>query len=231
VFPPAYIFVAYADTDANEIGTVYQSCNWIYCGKTSGTTMYRDATGKLRDSKLIHSATRSRRGRSARPDDVPALVGVRDPHERQTDVFQHVLEVVHDRSHVLVMVRVPVAEHPGDGVDDQQLDLRVVLYQELDYVDVLAQVDAALVHPVELLVEDLEAARIQEFDVLHPCARSQEARSHGVLDGILARVQQHLLRPVLVLAVGEVGTAGYAGSQLSISHFKYLVHFKVEDVD
>jgi hypothetical protein len=36
---------------------------------------------------------------------------------------------------------------------------------------------------------------------------------------------------VLVLAVGEVGTAGYAGSQLSISHFKYLVHFKVEDVD
>jgi hypothetical protein len=31
--------------------------------------MYRDATGKLRDSKLIHSATRSRRGRSARPDE------------------------------------------------------------------------------------------------------------------------------------------------------------------
>jgi hypothetical protein len=61
--------VAYADTDAGEIGTVYQSLNWAYCGKTSGTTMYRDATGKLRDSKLIHSATRSRRGRSARPDE------------------------------------------------------------------------------------------------------------------------------------------------------------------
>jgi hypothetical protein len=69
VFPPSFIFVAYADTDANEIGTVYQSLNWAYTGKTSGTTMYRDATGKLRDSKLIHSATRSRRGRSARPDE------------------------------------------------------------------------------------------------------------------------------------------------------------------
>jgi hypothetical protein len=69
-FPPAYIFVAYADGDApGEIGTVYQACNWLYCGKTSGTTMYRDVTGKLRDSKLIHSATRSRRGRSARPDE------------------------------------------------------------------------------------------------------------------------------------------------------------------
>ena len=66
---PAYIFVAYSDVDAGEIGTVYQACNWLYCGKTSGTTMYRDVTGKLRDSKLIHSATRSRRGRSARPDE------------------------------------------------------------------------------------------------------------------------------------------------------------------
>jgi hypothetical protein len=69
VFPPAYIFVAYSDTDAGEIGTVYQSLNWAYTGKASGTTMYRDSTGKLRDSKLIHSATRSRRGRSARPDE------------------------------------------------------------------------------------------------------------------------------------------------------------------
>jgi len=69
VFLPAYIFVSYSDSDAGEIGTVFQACNWLYCGKTSGTTMYRDATGKLRDSKLIHSATRSRRGRSARPDE------------------------------------------------------------------------------------------------------------------------------------------------------------------
>jgi hypothetical protein len=78
VFPPAYIFVAYSDTDAGEIGTVYQSLNWAYTGKTSGTTMYRDVTGKLRDSKLIHSATRSRRGRSARPDETGRRFFVRD---------------------------------------------------------------------------------------------------------------------------------------------------------
>lgn len=78
VFPPAYIFVAYSDTDAGEIGTVYQSLNWAYTGKTSGTTMYRDATGKVRDSKLIHSATRSRRGRSARPDETGRRFFVRD---------------------------------------------------------------------------------------------------------------------------------------------------------
>jgi len=78
VFPPSFIFVAYADTDANEIGTVYQSCNWAYTGKTSGTTMYRDVTGKLRDSKLIHSATRSRKGRSARPDETGRRFFIRD---------------------------------------------------------------------------------------------------------------------------------------------------------
>jgi len=78
-FPPAYIFVAYADGDApGEIGTVYQACNWLYCGKTSGTTLYRDVTGKLRDSKLIHSAIRSRRGRSARPDETNRRFFVRD---------------------------------------------------------------------------------------------------------------------------------------------------------
>jgi len=85
VFPPAYIFVAYADGDApGEIGTVYQACNWLYCGKTSGTTMYRDATGKLRDSKLIHSAIRSRRGRSARPDETGRRVFIREGKKYHT---------------------------------------------------------------------------------------------------------------------------------------------------
>ena len=78
VFLPAYVFVAYSDTDAGEIGTVYQACNWLYCGKTSGTTMYRDVTGKLRDSKLIHSAIRSRRGRSACPDETGRRFFIRD---------------------------------------------------------------------------------------------------------------------------------------------------------
>ena len=64
--------------DAGEIGTVYQACNWLYCGKTSGTTMYRDVTGKLRDSKLIHSAIRSRKGRSARPDETGRRFFIRD---------------------------------------------------------------------------------------------------------------------------------------------------------
>ena len=78
VFSPAYIFVAYSDPDAGEIGTVYQACNWLYCGTTPGTTMYRDATGKLRDTKLIYAATRSRRGQSKFSDETGGRYFLRD---------------------------------------------------------------------------------------------------------------------------------------------------------
>jgi hypothetical protein len=64
-----HIFVAYSDTEAGEIGTVHQACNWIYCGETAGTTMYQTSDGKVRDTKLIHSCTRSRKNRSQFPDD------------------------------------------------------------------------------------------------------------------------------------------------------------------
>jgi hypothetical protein len=71
--PPSYIFVAYSDSDAGEIGTVYQAANWLYCGKTAGTTMYREPSGsgwsEWKDTKLIHSSTRIREGRSREPDE------------------------------------------------------------------------------------------------------------------------------------------------------------------
>ncbi len=36
-----HIFVAYSDSDAGEIGTVYQATNWLYCGETkSGSSMF-----------------------------------------------------------------------------------------------------------------------------------------------------------------------------------------------
>jgi hypothetical protein len=37
---PKYVFLATADSDANEIGTLYQSCNWIYLGKTGKPRMF-----------------------------------------------------------------------------------------------------------------------------------------------------------------------------------------------
>jgi hypothetical protein len=64
-----HIFVAYSDAEAGEVGTVYQACNWLHCEPTKqGSSMFVWAgkkgegfkDGKLRDERLISSATRIR---------------------------------------------------------------------------------------------------------------------------------------------------------------------------
>ncbi len=43
--------VAYADTDAGEIGTIYQACGWTYIGKGSSTRQWVSPEGKILDQK------------------------------------------------------------------------------------------------------------------------------------------------------------------------------------
>ena len=56
------IFIAYSDPDAGEIGTVYQACNWIYCGRTSASEKFETPDGKIRDARLVSAYTRDRKG-------------------------------------------------------------------------------------------------------------------------------------------------------------------------
>jgi hypothetical protein len=55
------IIVAYSDPAGNEKGTIYQSCNFLYTGMTSGSQRYRDPDGKLHNTRQIHGLTRDRR--------------------------------------------------------------------------------------------------------------------------------------------------------------------------
>ncbi len=55
------IFIAYSDPDAGEIGTVYQACNWIYCGMTSATEKFETPSGEVKDGRLVSAYTRDRR--------------------------------------------------------------------------------------------------------------------------------------------------------------------------
>jgi hypothetical protein len=55
------IIVAYSDPAGNEKGTIYQSCNFLYTGMTSGSQRYRDSDGKLHNTRQIHGLTRDRR--------------------------------------------------------------------------------------------------------------------------------------------------------------------------
>jgi hypothetical protein len=57
-----HIFVAYSDPDANEIGTIFSSCNFLYCSTTSPTQQFRTKDGKLHDGRQISGLARDRRG-------------------------------------------------------------------------------------------------------------------------------------------------------------------------
>lgn len=56
------IFVAYSDPQAGEIGTVYQACNWLYCGTTGCVEQFRTPEGKIQDGRHIKHLTRDRTG-------------------------------------------------------------------------------------------------------------------------------------------------------------------------
>lgn len=47
----AKLIIAYSDTDAGEIGTIYQACNWICVGRGSSTKQWVSPDGVVRDNK------------------------------------------------------------------------------------------------------------------------------------------------------------------------------------
>jgi hypothetical protein len=56
------IFVAYSDVDAGEIGTVYQACNWFYCGMTNPKgSLFVSPSGVERDERIVSGYARFRK--------------------------------------------------------------------------------------------------------------------------------------------------------------------------
>ncbi len=57
-----HIFVAYSGTTAGEIGTISQSCNFVYLGATSPTEKFRTPSGEIKDARLVSAYSRDRTG-------------------------------------------------------------------------------------------------------------------------------------------------------------------------
>lgn len=58
----AKIIIAYSDSDAGEIGTIYQACNWIYIGIGSKTRQWVADNGRVFDQKLPYDLKRRNGG-------------------------------------------------------------------------------------------------------------------------------------------------------------------------
>ena len=69
--PAKHVFLATADTDAGEIGTVYQASNWFYLGKASSDRMFKKPNDPPERAKsyrmLVKTKVRNRTGRVEEP--------------------------------------------------------------------------------------------------------------------------------------------------------------------
>lgn len=53
------VVIAYADTDAGEIGTIYQACGWTYIGRSTGGVQYIGPNGRIYDVKVVYDTLRT----------------------------------------------------------------------------------------------------------------------------------------------------------------------------
>lgn len=56
------VLIAYSDTDAGEIGTVYQACNWVCIGRGSVTRQWIAPNGRVYDQMKPRDLSRDRGG-------------------------------------------------------------------------------------------------------------------------------------------------------------------------
>lgn len=52
------LLIAYSDTDAGEVGTIYQACNWTYIGRGDSTTQFIAPNGRIYDQKVVYDTRR-----------------------------------------------------------------------------------------------------------------------------------------------------------------------------
>lgn len=85
---PAKLIIAYSDTDAGEIGTIYQACNWICIGRGSSTRQWIAPNGRIYDQKYPSNLKASRGG--TRADWVKALRNAGWTEQESNPKFRYV---------------------------------------------------------------------------------------------------------------------------------------------
>lgn len=56
----AKLVLAYSDTDAGEIGTIYQACNWVCIGRGASVAQFVAPNGRIYDQKIVYDIRRKK---------------------------------------------------------------------------------------------------------------------------------------------------------------------------
>jgi hypothetical protein len=104
------IIVAFADTDAGEIGTIYQACNWVYIGVTKRPREGQIVSpqGVMRDSKFITNHAHKNRTTFSRMRTALLNAGWRFQSSNPKHRYVYVL----DRADSALMARVEHMRQP-----------------------------------------------------------------------------------------------------------------------
>ncbi len=86
----AKLLIAYSDTDAGEIGTIYQACNWACVGKGASTTQWLAPNGRIYDQKLPYDMRRREGFKKPRGAYVAALRDAGWTEQKSNPKFRYV---------------------------------------------------------------------------------------------------------------------------------------------
>lgn len=96
------IVLAYSDTDAGEIGTIYQACNWIYIGKGASTRQWVAPNDRVFDMKLPYNMKIAQGGTRKQSADALRRAGW---HEQDSNPKHRYISIL-DRSDLALVQRV-----------------------------------------------------------------------------------------------------------------------------
>jgi hypothetical protein len=104
----ARVVIAYSDTDAGEIGTIYQACNWVCIGRGSSTRQWIAPNGRIYDQKYPWDQARKYGG--TRADWVVKLRRAGWSEQQSNPKYRYVS--ILDRSDAALVARVERMRQP-----------------------------------------------------------------------------------------------------------------------
>jgi len=106
----ALLVLAYSDSDAGEIGTIYQACNWVYIGKGGSTTQYVSRKNRVMDQKIVHDVSKQNNVSRKEVEDALLKSGWRKQKSNPKGRYAFTLNV--DLKNRLEQMRKPYPKRP-----------------------------------------------------------------------------------------------------------------------
>lgn len=121
----AKLIIAYSDTDAGEIGTIYQACNWAYIGLGASTRQWVAPNGRIYDQKYAYDLSRKQGVTRAVARDALKMAGWREQNSNPKHRYVCILDKGNKPlTRLIESINMPYPKRasevkPGDTADNQ----------------------------------------------------------------------------------------------------------------